>query len=157
MKGDKVIIFKKKRRKGYQKKNGHRQSLTEIVIESIVSTGAKKTAKKEEKTAAPKAATPKAEKKETAKKPASKKGDKLTLIEGVGPKAAETLIAGGLDTFAKIGKSKPEAIKEILDASENKVQHLDPETWPQQAKLAADGKMDELKKLQDELNGGKTV
>ncbi|WP_339610101.1 50S ribosomal protein L21, partial [uncultured Planktosalinus sp.] len=157
LKGDKVIIFKKKRRKGYQKKNGHRQSLTEIVIESIVSTGAKKTAKKEEKTAAPKAATPKAEKKETAKKPASKKGDKLTLIEGVGPKAAETLIAGGLDTFAKIGKSKPEAIKEILDASENKVQHLDPETWPQQAKLAADGKMDELKKLQDELNGGKTV
>ena len=160
LKGDKVIVFKKKRRKGYQKKNGHRQSLSEIVIESIVSTGAKKTAKKEEKTVAPKAATPKAakaEKKETVKKPATKKGDKLTLIEGVGPKAAETLIAGGLDTFAKIGKSKPEAIKEILDASENKVQHLDPETWPQQAKLAADGKMDELKKLQDELNGGKTV
>lgn len=35
-KGDKVIIFKKKRRKGYQLKNGHRQSFTKIKIDSIV-------------------------------------------------------------------------------------------------------------------------
>ena len=35
LKGDKVIIFKKKRRKGFRKKNGHRQSLTKIVIENI--------------------------------------------------------------------------------------------------------------------------
>ncbi|KXK39791.1 MAG: 50S ribosomal protein L21 [Saprospiraceae bacterium] len=34
-KGDKVIVFKKKRRKGYQKMNGHRQSFTKIKIESI--------------------------------------------------------------------------------------------------------------------------
>jgi len=34
-KGDKVIIFKKKRRKGYRKKNGHRQSFTKIKINSI--------------------------------------------------------------------------------------------------------------------------
>ena len=34
-KGDKVIIFKKKRRKGYRKKNGHRQSFTKIKIDSI--------------------------------------------------------------------------------------------------------------------------
>ena len=52
LKGDKVIVFKKKRRKGYQKKNGHRQYLSEIQIESIAATGAKKTAKKE---SAPKA------------------------------------------------------------------------------------------------------
>ena len=32
------MVFKKKRRKGYQKKNGHRQYLTEIVVESIVFT-----------------------------------------------------------------------------------------------------------------------
>ena len=44
LKGDKVIVFKKKRRKGYRKKNGHRQSLTEIVIESIVASGATKKA-----------------------------------------------------------------------------------------------------------------
>lgn len=34
-KGDKVIVFKKKRRKGYQKKNGHRQYLTKIQVEEI--------------------------------------------------------------------------------------------------------------------------
>ncbi|MDD7884605.1 50S ribosomal protein L21 [Flavivirga sp. 57AJ16] len=47
LKGDKVIVFKKKRRKGYRVKNGHRQSLTEIVIESIAASGAKKAAKAE--------------------------------------------------------------------------------------------------------------
>ena len=47
LKGDKVIVFKKKRRKGYQKQNGHSQYLTEGSIENIVSSGAKKaTAKK---------------------------------------------------------------------------------------------------------------
>ena len=38
LKGDKVIIFKKKRRKGYKKRNGHRQYLTQIVIEGINGT-----------------------------------------------------------------------------------------------------------------------
>lgn len=47
LKGDKVIIFKKKRRKGYKKKNGHRQYLTEIKIDSVVASGAKPAAKKE--------------------------------------------------------------------------------------------------------------
>lgn len=64
LKGDKVIVFKKKRRKGYKVKNGHRQFLSEIQIESIVASGAKKAApakkaepKKEE---APKAEVKKA-------------------------------------------------------------------------------------------------
>ena len=59
LKDDKVIVFKKKRRKGYRVKNGHRQSLTEILIESVgVGTATKpKPAKK----AAPKAEAPKAE------------------------------------------------------------------------------------------------
>jgi len=48
LKGDKVIVFKKKRRKGYRVKNGHRQSLTEIVIEGITASGAKKAAPKKE-------------------------------------------------------------------------------------------------------------
>ncbi|AIG30944.1 50S ribosomal protein L21 [Flavobacterium psychrophilum] len=145
LKGDKVIIFKKKRRKGYKKRNGHRQYLTQIVIESISATGGKK-------------AAPKAEKAVEAKAPkAAKKGDDLKIIEGIGPKAAEVLVAAGIDTFAKLAKTKAEKINEILDGAEAKVQHLDPTTWPQQAQLAADGKMDELKKLQDELNGGKAV
>jgi len=35
LKGDKVLVFKKKRRKGYQKMNGHRQSFSKILVESI--------------------------------------------------------------------------------------------------------------------------
>ncbi|MBP6001393.1 MAG: 50S ribosomal protein L21, partial [Flavobacterium sp.] len=48
LKGDKVIVFKKKRRKGYKKKNGHRQSFTQILIEGIVAVAAKKKAAKKE-------------------------------------------------------------------------------------------------------------
>jgi large subunit ribosomal protein L21 len=35
LRGDKVIVFKKKRRKGFQKSNGHRQDLTKVLIENI--------------------------------------------------------------------------------------------------------------------------
>ena len=44
MKADKVTVFHKKRRKGYQKQNGHRQYMSKIVIEDIL-TNAKKTTK----------------------------------------------------------------------------------------------------------------
>lgn len=53
LKSDKVIVFKKKRRKGYRVKNGHRQLLTQIQISDISLTGAKtpkKSVKKVEKT-----------------------------------------------------------------------------------------------------------
>ena len=57
LKGDKVIVFKKKRRKGYRVKNGHRQSLTEILIEGISAKGgAKKAAPKAKAQPAPKKA-----------------------------------------------------------------------------------------------------
>lgn len=71
LKGDKVIVFKKKRRKGFRKKNGHRQYLSEIVIESIVASGGKKE-KEEAKPAAPKKETKPAAKAEStsAKAPA---------------------------------------------------------------------------------------
>jgi|TARA_B100000809_G_scaffold38098_1_gene33360 large subunit ribosomal protein L21 len=46
LKGDKVIVFKKKRRKGYKKKNGHRQFLTEIQIDAITVAKKKAPAKK---------------------------------------------------------------------------------------------------------------
>jgi large subunit ribosomal protein L21 len=48
LKGDKVIVFKKKRRKGYKKRNGHRQYLTQIVIEGIVAQVLKKQLKMDE-------------------------------------------------------------------------------------------------------------
>jgi len=68
LKGDKVIVFKKKRRKGYKVKNGHRQYLSEIQIESILASGAKAPAKKAEpkKEDAPKAETKPATVKESA-------------------------------------------------------------------------------------------
>ncbi|MGP1991389.1 50S ribosomal protein L21 [Zobellia laminariae] len=148
LRGDKVIVFKKKRRKGYQVKNGHRQALTEIVIESIVAKGGKKAAapKKEEKPAkkeaAPKAAAPKK----------SGKADDLKKVEGIGPKIAETLIAAGISTFSELAKVDAAKISEIIaDVRGNHVT----DTWPAQAKLAAEGKWDELKKWQDELDGGK--
>ena len=74
LKDDKVIVFKKKRRKGYRVKNGHRQSLTEIIIEKVTEKTAKaKPAKKSEESKATKAkkAAPKAKK--AAPKAKSKK------------------------------------------------------------------------------------
>jgi large subunit ribosomal protein L21 len=70
-KGDKVLVFKKKRRKGYQKLNGHRQYITELWIEAILGKGEKFDASKSTAPApkAVKAAEPK------AKKTAAAKGD----------------------------------------------------------------------------------
>ena len=75
LKGDKVLVFKKKRRKGYQKMNGFRPSLTELVIQDIKLGGkAKKAAPKKEEGAEEKAEAKKpAAKKPAAKKPAAKK------------------------------------------------------------------------------------
>jgi len=77
LKGDKVIVFKKKRRKGYKKKNGHRQFLTEIQIDGIAVGGAKKKAAAKKEVAADEAAPKKAAaKKAPAKKAAAKKEEK---------------------------------------------------------------------------------
>ncbi|HSR61511.1 MAG TPA: 50S ribosomal protein L21 [Robiginitalea sp.] len=91
LKGDKVIVFKKKRRKGYRVKNGHRQQLTELIIEGIMAKGAKKAPAKQE---APKAApAPKAEvsKKEAPKKEASKKEAPKKAAEDLSAKTVAEL------------------------------------------------------------------
>ena len=62
LKDDKVIVFKKKRRKGYKVKNGHRQALTEIVIEKVSEKTAKKVVKKEVKETETKNSAPKTKK-----------------------------------------------------------------------------------------------
>ena len=135
VKGDKVLVFKKKRRKGYKVKNGHRQFFTEISVEEILATGGKKAPVKESK-------------------PKKSQKDDLTKVEGIGPKAAEALARAGVDTFEKLSKKSIEEIHTILVEASKTLAHLDPQTWAQQARLAADGKWDELKKWQDELNGG---
>jgi large subunit ribosomal protein L21 len=71
LKGDKVIVFKKKRRKGYKKRNGHRQYLTQIVIEGISTSAPKKAAPKKaaaEVVATEEVAVPKVKKAPKAKK-----------------------------------------------------------------------------------------
>ncbi len=73
-KGDKVQVFKKKRRKGYKVLRGHRQYLTEIVIQDIIEKGGIKEAKPK---ATSKAETP-SEKKPAAKAPATKAGTAKT-------------------------------------------------------------------------------
>ena len=72
LKGDKVIVFKKKRRKGYRVKNGHRQALTELVIQNIQASGSKA---KKESSAKPDAvkAKPAEAKTKVAVKPVAKK------------------------------------------------------------------------------------
>ncbi len=127
LKGDKVIVFKKKRRKGYQKKNGHRQYLTEILIEGIVAKGAKKVeAKKEVKVVAPKKATPKA--KVEAKKVAPKA---KVEAKKVAPKAkveAKKVAPKAKVAAKKVAAKKPApkkaAEKPSADLSKNTVAEL---------------------------------
>jgi large subunit ribosomal protein L21 len=106
LKGDKVIVFKKKRRKGYKVKNGHRQYLSKIQIESI---GASKgTAKKAE---------PKAEKAEDKKAEAKPKAEKAAPKASTAKKAepakkAETAKKAEPKAEKKPAAKKPAAKKE---------------------------------------------
>ena len=85
----------------------------------------------------------------------SGKADDLKIIEGIGPKIAELLNADGIITFKDLAGTSVERIQGILDAAGPRYRMHDPSTWPNQSQLAADGKMDELKILQDNLKGGK--
>ena len=85
------------------------------------------------------------------KKP--KKTDDLKKIEGIGPKSAQALAAAGITTFVKLAKMKPEKIQETLREAGVRVGY--PETWPEQAALAAAGKWDELAAMQGALQGGR--
>ena len=77
LKGDKVIVFKKKRRKGYRVKNGHRQYLSKIEIQKIDEKAAAKKATPKKETKLKAVAKPKA-KKATAKKSTKKTTAKKT-------------------------------------------------------------------------------
>ena len=153
---DKVRIFKMRRRKHYQKRQGHRQNYTEVLISEILGSGASAA-----KPAKAKAAVKAAPAAETAAAPAKKAtkakstGDDLTIIEGIGPKIADLFIAEGIATFAQLADTSVERMTEILHAAGSRFSMHKPDTWAQQSALARDGKMDELKTLQDELNAGK--
>lgn len=83
--------------------------------------------------------------------------DKLTRIEGIGPKISEVLQSAGITTFAQLAATEVNRIQEILEASDLNLRLADPTTWPEQAQLAAQGDWEALEKLQDELKGGRRV
>jgi len=94
-------------------------------------------------------------KKSAKKTPTKKAADKLTMIEGIGPKIAGLLKEDGIDTFAKLAKASQKKLKAVLTAAGPRFKMHNPGSWPKQAGLAAKGEWDKLKKLQDELDGGR--
>ena len=84
------------------------------------------------------------------------KADNLKKIEGIGPKIALILKEAKIDSFVKLSKAKSEKISALLvKVGGNSYNRFDPTTWPEQAKLAAEEKWEELNNLQDELKGGR--
>jgi uncharacterized membrane protein len=79
--------------------------------------------------------------------------DDLVTLEGIGPKVARVLNEAGIQSFADLAEAKADEVQKVLDAAG--LQMMNPEGWIEQAKLAAKGDMDGLKKLQDELKGGR--
>ena len=115
LKGDKVIVFKKKRRKGYQKKNGFRHYLSEIQIENIAASGATKSAPKAAAKAAPEASSEvkaEAPKAKAAPKAAAKKAD--------APKAEAKKPAAKKAAAPKAEAKKPAAKKPAAPKAEAK-------------------------------------
>ncbi len=90
------------------------------------------------------------------KQSANTEKDDLTKVEGIGPKLRDIFHESGILTFADLSLKDPEELRNILlEAGGKGYARFNPETWPAQAKLAAEGKWDELLKWQDELDGGR--
>lgn len=83
------------------------------------------------------------------------KADDLTLIEGIGPKIAKLLNQADIHTFKQLGEKDADSLAVTLASAG--IFMTDPSTWPDQARLAAEARWDELKKLQDSLKGGRAV
>jgi large subunit ribosomal protein L21 len=134
VRGPKVIIFKKRRRKHYRRRNGHRQDLTHVRITEILTGGAKPSLEK-------KAAKPVEAKVATAPLAAPVEGkpaDDLSLISGVGPKILKTLNELGYTTYAQIAALEGDAIEQLEAAIKSKGR-VAREEWIEQAKELAAG------------------
>nr|HMP31191.1 hypothetical protein [Saprospiraceae bacterium] len=83
------------------------------------------------------------------------KQDDLKVIEGVGPKIEKLLQDAGITTWSTLSETSVDRLKEILNAAGSNFQLADPTTWPEQARLAANGQFKELEEYQDFLSGGK--
>ena len=78
----------------------------------------------------------------------------LQIVEGIGPAIEKVLKKAGIDTLEALANTEMEKIKEILDSEGGPISRMNPATWSKQAKLAAEGKLDELQNLKDNLRGG---
>jgi len=81
--------------------------------------------------------------------------DDLTMIEGIGPKISGLLKNSGTHTWRELSQRSPAEIKKVLDDAGTAFQMHDPDTWPKQAQLAADGEWEALQQMQDGLKGGR--
>jgi len=113
--GPKIIIFKKKRRKNYRRKNGHRQDLMQVQITEILTGGKKPSKKAAAKPAAKKEAAPKAEAKPAAKKEAAPKAEAKPAAKKEAAKPAAKKEAA--KPAAKKAAAKPAAKKKAAPAA----------------------------------------
>ncbi len=81
--------------------------------------------------------------------------DDLKKIEGIGPKIEELFNNAGISTFAGLAASSLDRLAEILEEAGPRYSVHNPATWSEQAKLASEGKWDELSDLQAKLDGGR--
>jgi predicted flap endonuclease-1-like 5' DNA nuclease len=81
--------------------------------------------------------------------------DNFQKVEGIGPAIEETLKTAGIRTFKQLADSDYSTLKSILMSKGSKFVMHDPRNWPKQAKLANEGKWEELDKLKVELIKGK--
>ena len=81
----------------------------------------------------------------------------LKIIEGIGPKIEQLLKDGGINNWQDLAEATLERLQEILTAAGERYRIHDPNTWSNQATLAAASKWDELNQYQDELKGGRVV
>ncbi|MBT8220247.1 MAG: 50S ribosomal protein L27 [Bacteroidia bacterium] len=155
----------------FRKRRLNRTFINITPIGDIVETVAKApVAKKSEPVAEPSTAkttvveaAPEAKKETKAsptaapKKKAEAKADDFKKIEGIGPKISQLIADAGIATFAELGNTSVDRIKEILAEAGKRYASHDPTTWPKQAEMAAAGDWEGLKKWQDQLDGGRIV
>jgi predicted flap endonuclease-1-like 5' DNA nuclease len=80
--------------------------------------------------------------------------DDLTRIEGIGPKISGLLQGAGISTFEQLAGTGVDRLEKML--ADAKLSGLaNPSTWPEQARLAAEGEWQRLETLQEELKGGR--
>ena len=80
--------------------------------------------------------------------------DDLTILEGIGPKIAELLDQHGIRTFAQLAETSVDDLQAILRSGGSRFQIANPETWPRQARLAANREWNKLDVLKAQLVAG---